>query len=149
MRYLDVDSRPRRWLALLLVIAVLLSACQTAPTPVAVEPTAALTSEPAEATDAPTVAPTEAARSRSGSAYYQHRRPPRRRAPTNTPAPTATLAPTVVVKPKSIKETENFLVLGMDQRPGERGWRTDTIIVVAVDYEAKQVGLLSIPATCG
>jgi len=50
-----------------------------------------------------------------------------------------------VVEPKSIKDTENFLVLGMDQRPGERGWRTDTIIVVAVDYEAKQVGLLSIP----
>ena len=58
---------------------------------------------------------------------------------------TVTPAPTVVVKPKSIKDTENFLVLGMDQRPGERGWRTDTIIVVAVDYEAKQVGLLSIP----
>ena len=50
-----------------------------------------------------------------------------------------------MVKPKSIKDTENFLVLGMDQRPGERGWRTDTIIVVAIDYEAKQVGLLSIP----
>jgi LCP family protein required for cell wall assembly len=50
-----------------------------------------------------------------------------------------------VVKPKSIRDTENFLVLGMDQRPGERGWRTDTIIVVAIDYEAKQVGMLSIP----
>jgi LCP family protein required for cell wall assembly len=33
----------------------------------------------------------------------------------------------------------------MDQRPGERGWRTDTIIVVAVDYDAKQVGMVSIP----
>ena len=53
MRYLDVNSRPRRWLALLLVIAVLLSACQTAPTPVAVEPTAAPTSEPAALTSEP------------------------------------------------------------------------------------------------
>jgi LCP family protein required for cell wall assembly len=145
MRYLDVDSRPRRWLALLLVIAVLLSACQTAPTPVAVEPTAALTSEPAEATDAPTVAPTEAAPEPSPVPPTATPAPTETPAPTNTPAPTATPAPTVVVKPKSIKETENFLVLGMDQRPGERGWRTDTIIVVAVDYEAKQVGLLSIP----
>ena len=127
------------------MIAVLLSACQTAPTPVAVEPTAALTSEPAEATEAPTVAPTEAAPEPSPVPPTATPAPTETPAPTNTPAPTATLAPTVVVKPKSIKETENFLVLGMDQRPGERGWRTDTIIVVAVDYEAKQVGLLSIP----
>jgi len=127
------------------VIAVLLSACQTAPTPIAVEPTAALTSEPAEATETPTVAPTEAAPEPSPVPPTATPAPTETPAPTNTPAPTATLAPTVVVKPKSIKETENFLVLGMDQRPGERGWRTDTIIVVAVDYEAKQVGLLSIP----
>jgi LCP family protein required for cell wall assembly len=149
MRYLDVDSRPRRWLALLLVIAVLLSACQTAPTPVAVEPTAAPTSEPvaqpAEATDAPTAVPTEAAPEPSPVPPTATPAPTETAAPTSTPAPTATPAPTVVVKPKSIKDTENFLILGMDQRPGERGWRTDTIIVVAIDYDAKQVGLLSIP----
>ena len=152
MRYQDVNTRPRRWLALLLVIAVLLSACQTAPTPVAVEPTAAptsepaaLTSEPAEATEAPTAVPTEAAPEPSPVPPTATPAPTETPAPTDTPAPTATPAPTVVVKPKSIKDTENFLVLGMDQRPGERGWRTDTIIVVAIDYEAKQVGLLSIP----
>jgi LCP family protein required for cell wall assembly len=149
MRYLDVDSRPRRWLALLLVIAVLLSACQTAPTPVAVEPTAAPTSEPvaqpAEATDAPTAVPTEAAPEPSPVPPTATPAPTETSAPTSSPAPTATPAPTVVVKPKSIKDTENFLILGMDQRPGERGWRTDTIIVVAIDYDAKQVGLLSIP----
>ena len=38
MRYQDGDLR-RAWLALLLVIAVLLSACQTAATPAAAEPT--------------------------------------------------------------------------------------------------------------
>ena len=152
MRYQDVNFRPRGWLALLLVIAVLLSACQTAATPVAVEPTAAptsepaaLTSEPAEATEAPTAVPTEAAPEPSPVPPTVTPAPTETPAPTDTPAPTATPAPTVVVKPKSIKDTENFLVLGMDQRPGERGWRTDTIIVVAIDYEAKQVGLLSIP----
>ena len=152
MRYQDVNFRPRGWLALLLVIAVLLSACQTAATPVAVEPTAAptsepaaLTGEPAEATEAPTAVPTEAAPEPSPIPPTVTPAPTETPAPTDTPAPTATPAPTVVVKPKSIKDTENFLVLGMDQRPGERGWRTDTIIVVAIDYEAKQVGLLSIP----
>ena len=152
MRYQDVNLRPRGWLALLLVIAVLLSACQTAATPVAVEPTAAptsepaaLTSEPAEAPEAPTAVPTEAAPEPSPVPPTATPAPTETPAPTDTPAPTATPAPTVVVKPKSIKDTENFLVLGMDQRPGERGWRTDTIIVVAIDYEAKQVGLLSIP----
>ena len=151
MRYQDVNPRPRGWLALLLVIAVLLSACQTAPTPVAVEPTAAPTSEPApdhepvEATEAPTAVPTESAPEPSPVPPTATPAPTETPAPTDTPAPTATAAPTVVVKPKSIKDTENFLVLGMDQRPGERGWRTDTIIVVAIDYEAKQVGLLSIP----
>ena len=152
MRYQDVNLRPRGWLALLLVIAVLLSACQTAATPVAVEPTAAptsepaaLTSEPAEAPEAPTAVPTEAAPEPSPVPPTATPAPTETPAPTDTPAPTATSAPTVVVKPKSIKDTENFLVLGMDQRPGERGWRTDTIIVVAIDYEANQVGLLSIP----
>ena len=145
MRYLAVNSRPRGWLALLLVFAVLLSACQTAATPLAVESTAAPTSEPAEATEVPTAVPTEAAPEPSPAPPTATPAPTETAAPTDTPAPTATPAPTVVVKPKSIKDTENFLVLGMDQRPGERGWRTDTIIVVAIDYDAKQVGLLSIP----
>jgi LCP family protein required for cell wall assembly len=145
MRHINVNTRQRSWLALLLVIAVLLSACQTASTPVAVEPTAAPTSEPAQATEAPTAGPTEAAPEPSPVPPTVTPAPTETPAPTDTPAPTATSAPTVVVKPKSIKDTENFLVLGMDQRPGERGWRTDTIIVVAIDYEANQVGLLSIP----
>jgi LCP family protein required for cell wall assembly len=145
MRYQDVNLRPRGWLALLLVIAVLLSACQTAATPVAVEPTAAPTSEPTKAPEAPTAVPTEAAPEPSPVPPTATPAPTETPAPTDTAAPTATPAPTVVVKPKSIKDTENFLVLGMDQRPGERGWRTDTIIVVAIDYEANQVGLLSIP----
>jgi polyisoprenyl-teichoic acid--peptidoglycan teichoic acid transferase len=153
MGYTRITSRPRSWLALLLAVAVLLSACQTASTPPsAVEPTIAPTSEsaaqPAEATVAPAespAAPTEAAPEPSSAPPTATQAPTDTPAPTETPAPTPTAAPTVVVKPKSIKDTENFLILGMDQRPGERGWRTDTIIVVAIDYDAKQVGLLSIP----
>jgi LCP family protein required for cell wall assembly len=65
--------------------------------------------------------------------------------PTDTPTPAVTPTPSPTVAPHSLTETENILVLGMDQRPGERGWRTDTIIVVAIDHEAKQVGMISIP----
>jgi LCP family protein required for cell wall assembly len=159
MRHINVNTRQRSWLALLLVIAVLLSACQTASTPAAVEPTAAptsepaaLTSEPAEATAAPSAAPVESPAAPTQAAPEPSAAPPTATpvptataAPTSTPAATPTDVPTPAVKPKGIKDTENFLILGMDQRPGERGWRTDTIIIVAIDYDAKQVGLLSIP----
>ncbi len=44
------------------------------------------------------------------------------------------------------KERVNILVLGVDQRPGERGpWRTDTLLVASIDPESKSAGLLSIP----
>lgn len=65
--------------------------------------------------------------------------------PTATPTATVTAAPTATAAPKSIHETDNILVLGMDQRPGEGAWRTDTIMVVAIDYDANQVGVVSIP----
>ena len=47
--------------------------------------------------------------------------------------------------PRGLDQTENILVLGTDQRPGDQAWRTDTIIIVAIDHEAKQVGMISIP----
>ena len=44
------------------------------------------------------------------------------------------------------KERVSILILGVDQRPGERGpWRTDTMLVVSVDPVSKSAGLLSIP----
>ena len=44
------------------------------------------------------------------------------------------------------KERVNILLMGIDQRPGERGpWRTDTMLVASVDPESKSAGLLSIP----
>lgn len=58
-----------------------------------------------------------------------------------SPGPT----PEATRTPKTIKETENILVLGADQRPGDLAWRTDTIMVVAIDYDASQVGIVSIP----
>lgn len=121
-------SRLRPWLLVVLVIALLASACQPAASPVAQAPTAApdaatATSTPVPPTPEPTATLT----------------------PAESPTPTLTPEPTATKAPKTIHETDNYLVLGMDQRPGEGAWRTDTIIVVAVDYDAGQVGLVSIP----
>lgn len=47
--------------------------------------------------------------------------------------------------PPTIHTSQNILVLGMDARQGGRMWRTDTIMVVAVDAARREVGILSIP----
>ncbi len=44
-----------------------------------------------------------------------------------------------------LDKTENILILGQDQRPGWESWRTDSIMVVAIDQERQQVGIISIP----
>ena len=44
------------------------------------------------------------------------------------------------------KERVNFLLLGVDRRPGEKGpTRTDTMMIVTLDPNSKSVGILSIP----
>ncbi len=44
-----------------------------------------------------------------------------------------------------LDKTENILILGQDQRPGWESWRTDSIMVLAIDRERQQVGIISIP----
>jgi LCP family protein required for cell wall assembly len=46
---------------------------------------------------------------------------------------------------RRLERTENILVLGADQRPGWEAWRTDSIMVVAIDAKYQQVGVISIP----
>jgi LCP family protein required for cell wall assembly len=46
---------------------------------------------------------------------------------------------------RRLERTENILVLGADQRPGWEAWRTDSIMVVAIDPKYQQVGIISIP----
>jgi polyisoprenyl-teichoic acid--peptidoglycan teichoic acid transferase len=64
---------------------------------------------------------------------------------TQTPIPTATPTPAPTATPSTLDLTDNILVLGSDQRPGDGGWRTDTVMVVAVDYKSNQVGIVSLP----
>lgn len=123
----------RAWLSAFLLVAMLLTGCQIPGVEVAQVLSATL---PPSASETPTAPPA------TSTPTFP---------PTLTPEPTATptLAntptPTATRPPKTIRETENILLLGMDQRPGEGMWRTDTIMVAAIDYGANQVGVVSIP----
>ncbi len=133
-----MGPKPWTWLIVLLLAALLLTGCERKAAETASATFAApLAAATATQTDEPgppePITPTLTA------------------APTHTPAPTATLTPaatptpTVTAAPKTLRETENILLLGMDERPGEGVWRTDTIMVAAIDYAANQVGIVSIP----
>jgi LCP family protein required for cell wall assembly len=54
-------------------------------------------------------------------------------------------APTVVPPVTLPPDTVTILLLGSDQREGQTYWRTDTIILVAIDIRGHTAGLLSIP----
>jgi LCP family protein required for cell wall assembly len=132
-----IRSGVRPWPVLLLIIVLILSACQAVPAaPGSVQATAvpaatattAVTAEPT-ATFTPTEVPPS----------------PTPDTPTATPEPTLTPTASATPLPKTLQETDNYLILGIDPRPGDLAWRTDTIMIVAVDHDANQVGIFSIP----
>ncbi|TEU14058.1 MAG: hypothetical protein E3J21_16955 [Anaerolineales bacterium] len=69
------------------------------------------------------------------------------------PSPTPSSAPVAVAQPVPTAvppvtlppDTVTILLLGSDRRQGWTHWRTDTIILVAVDTKGHTAGLLSIP----
>ncbi len=65
--------------------------------------------------------------------------------PTRTVTPTPAGTPTPTPDPTRLKRTENFLVLGADVRPGPWMMHTDSIMLVAIDHQTQQVGILSVP----
>ena len=124
-------------LALILVVTV--SGCQpaapmAAPVATAAEVAAAPTEIPATPTETP-IPPTPTATE------------PPTFTPTASPSPTptVTLTPTIAPTPQGLDKTENILVLGTDTRPGPWASRTDTMMIVAIDHAAGQVGIISIP----
>ena len=65
---------------------------------------------------------------------------------TTTAVVTPTVAPTRDPNaPRPLDQTFNILLMGSDQRPGERAWRTDTIMIAAVDFPNKRIGVVSLP----
>lgn len=67
--------------------------------------------------------------------------------PNATPAPGATPVPTVEVKSWSGTDRVTILLLGIDRRAGEqeRGYLTDTMMLVTLDPVARTAAMLSIP----
>ena len=47
--------------------------------------------------------------------------------------------------PVSLDDTLNILVVGSDERRPGQPWRSDVIMVVAIDYVNKQIGVISFP----
>lgn len=45
----------------------------------------------------------------------------------------------------SITKTNNILLLGSDRRPGTPNWRTDVMMILAIDEATGQVGVISLP----
>lgn len=71
---------------------------------------------------------------------------------TTTPAAdTATVAPstapvtTTIDGQLPLSRTLNILVLGSDRLPNTTNWRTDVMIIVALDFDQQRVGVISIP----
>ncbi len=66
-------------------------------------------------------------------------------APMSTASPaTQQSAPTPDLRPP-LTRTLNILVLGSDQRPNTPNWRTDVMMIVALDLDAGAAGVISIP----
>lgn len=61
-----------------------------------------------------------------------------------TPAPGATAAPLASARPWTGGRL-NVLLLGVDQRPGQGTFNTDTMIVASIDPVTKQVAMFSLP----
>lgn len=71
------------------------------------------------------------------------------KAPAATPTPTATPAASEAAisldDPQPLLKTTNILLLGSDRRPNTPNWRTDVIMIVAVDRPNNRVGVISLP----
>jgi LCP family protein required for cell wall assembly len=72
--------------------------------------------------------------------------------PIDTPSPTPTpppvqgsALPDVSIPPWNGTERLNILLVGVDQRPQEGTFNTDTLIVVSIDPTTKQVAMFSLP----
>ncbi|MEM7127744.1 MAG: LCP family protein [Chloroflexota bacterium] len=69
-------------------------------------------------------------------------------APFVPPVAKSSATPTVIpANPKRnrLKQTTNILVLGSDRRPTEASWRTDVIMLLALDFSTGQAGVISLP----
>lgn len=62
--------------------------------------------------------------------------------PTRSPGTKSTPLPP---PPLDLHTTENVLILGTDTQAGDAAWRTDSIMILGLDYQYRRAALLSIP----
>lgn len=148
-------------LILIPAVILLLAACHSSNTPQATStPTAtpALISQiptAPTATSDPTVTATSTATATPSPSATATRTATLTPTPSLTPTPPPTITPcppdvlcppTPVPTPPALASTDNILFLGTDLRESEDlSWRTDTIILAAIDWEKNRVGVLSFP----
>jgi LCP family protein required for cell wall assembly len=65
--------------------------------------------------------------------------------PTPEPTATPTPGPTATPDPTPLLRTKNILLLGSDRRPDMPNWRTDVMMIVAIDEPNRRVGVVSLP----
>ena len=67
-------------------------------------------------------------------------------APTDTPVVQENEPPPAAVnRPLGLDHTLNILIVGSDERHHDRPWRSDVIMVAAVDFANREVGVVSFP----
>lgn len=66
---------------------------------------------------------------------------------TPTPAPSATAgaSPSASPSPEAAGGRLNILLIGVDRRPGDGEFNTDTMIVMSIDPTTRQIAMLSLP----
>lgn len=55
------------------------------------------------------------------------------------------VAPASAVAGPTLDKTTNILLLGSDRRPNTPNWRTDVMMILAIDEATNQVGVISLP----
>jgi LCP family protein required for cell wall assembly len=65
--------------------------------------------------------------------------------PVEAAAPSAPVGQDEAPTPNPFVDTTNILVLGADREPGWPNWRTDVIMIVALDAAAGEAGVISLP----
>lgn len=79
--------------------------------------------------------------------------PPTPEPPTATPEPPTAEPPPVqevvavapTTRPLGLDHTLNILIVGSDERTTKKAWRSDVIMVAAVDFANREVGVVSFP----
>jgi LCP family protein required for cell wall assembly len=66
--------------------------------------------------------------------------------PTPTPVPTASTSPDASASPTpATGDRLNILLVGVDRRPSDQTFNTDTMIVMSIDPATRQIAMLSVP----